>query len=162
MFDAGFSELLLIFVIALLILGPERLPRVAAQLGRWIAKARRTANQLRWQLEREVALDEVYRAQPKKPSGTSTPAPGTQASGTDSPAPSSVPSEAAGAAAPETESDPYDSGTPAAERDAPVPQSQSSSANRDGSRDPGSAGESAPASGAEDEVAPANRTAGAG
>ncbi|MFS8608712.1 MAG: Sec-independent protein translocase protein TatB [Gammaproteobacteria bacterium] len=73
MFDAGFSELLLIFVIALLILGPERLPRVAAQLGRWIAKARRTANQLRWQLEREVALDELYRAQPKRqPSSTST------------------------------------------------------------------------------------------
>lgn len=63
MFDAGFAELILIFVIGLLILGPERLPRVAAQLGRWVARARRTANQLRYQLEREVALEEIQRTQ---------------------------------------------------------------------------------------------------
>lgn len=72
MFDVGFTELLLLFVIGLLILGPDRLPRVAAQLGRWVARARRTANQLRIQLEREVALDDIKRSQqrrnsPKKP-----------------------------------------------------------------------------------------------
>ena len=58
----GFTELLLLFVIGLLILGPERLPRVAAQLGRWIGKARRTANQLRFQMEREIALADIERA----------------------------------------------------------------------------------------------------
>src|SRR5690606_16474429 len=63
MFDVGFPELLLLFVIALLILGPERLPRVAAQVGRWVARARRTANQLRMQIEREVALEEIREAQ---------------------------------------------------------------------------------------------------
>jgi sec-independent protein translocase protein TatB len=59
MFDVGFSELLILFVIGLLILGPERLPRVASQLGRWVGRARRTAHQLRMQLEREMALSEV-------------------------------------------------------------------------------------------------------
>ena len=67
MFGAGFTELLLVFVIGLLILGPERLPRVAAQIGRWIGRARRTANQLRYQLEREIALEEVTRPRKKQP-----------------------------------------------------------------------------------------------
>lgn len=67
MFGSSASELILVFVIGLLILGPERLPRVAAQIGRWVAKARRTANQLRYQLEREVALDEIYKAKKSKP-----------------------------------------------------------------------------------------------
>lgn len=55
----GVTELLLLFVIGLLILGPERLPRVATQIGRWVGRARRTANQLRYQLEREVALADI-------------------------------------------------------------------------------------------------------
>lgn len=64
MSGVGPSELLLVFIIGLLILGPERLPRVAAQLGKWVGRARRTANQLRYQLEREVALADI-----KKPPG---------------------------------------------------------------------------------------------
>ena len=55
----GISELVLLFVIGLLILGPERLPRVASQIGRWVGRARRTANQLRFQLEREIALADI-------------------------------------------------------------------------------------------------------
>jgi sec-independent protein translocase protein TatB len=55
----GFQELVVLFVIGLLILGPERLPRVAAQIGRWVGKARRTANQLRYQLEREITLADM-------------------------------------------------------------------------------------------------------
>jgi sec-independent protein translocase protein TatB len=65
MFDVGFAELVLLFVIGLLILGPERLPKVATQLGRWVARARRTATQLRRQLEQEVDLNEAIR--PRKP-----------------------------------------------------------------------------------------------
>jgi sec-independent protein translocase protein TatB len=61
MFDPGITEVLLIFVIGLLILGPERLPRVAAQLGRWMGKARRTAHQLRMQLEREMTMNDIMR-----------------------------------------------------------------------------------------------------
>lgn len=67
MFDPGFSELILLFIIGLLILGPERLPRVATQIGRWVSRARRTANQLRHQLEREIALNDIRRPPPRKP-----------------------------------------------------------------------------------------------
>lgn len=67
MFDVGFSELVLLFIIGLLILGPERLPRVAAQLGRWVARARRTATQLRMQFEREMAMQEIMKRKPSEP-----------------------------------------------------------------------------------------------
>jgi Tat protein translocase TatB subunit len=57
MFEVGFSEILLIFAIALLVLGPERLPKLAADLGRWAGRARAMARQLRTQLEQEVRYD---------------------------------------------------------------------------------------------------------
>ena len=59
MFDASLPELVLVFVIALLVLGPQRLPKVAAELGKWVGRARRTATQLRRQLEREIELSEI-------------------------------------------------------------------------------------------------------
>ncbi len=75
MFDVGFWELVLIFGLGLVILGPERLPRIAAQVGRWVGRARRTASQLRRQLEMEIRLDEppTY-PRSKPPPPTSTPA----------------------------------------------------------------------------------------
>jgi sec-independent protein translocase protein TatB len=62
MFDASFKELLLVLVLGLLVLGPERLPKVAAVVGMWVARARRTAMQLRRQLEREIELDEAFQS----------------------------------------------------------------------------------------------------
>lgn len=59
MFDVGFSELVLLAVIGLLVLGPQRLPKIAAEVGRWTGRARRTLADLRYQLEREVALDKA-------------------------------------------------------------------------------------------------------
>lgn len=50
----GGSEFLLLCLIGLLILGPERLPRVARQLGTWIGKARQMTRALQRQLEEEV------------------------------------------------------------------------------------------------------------
>lgn len=55
-------ELTLLFIIGLLVLGPEKLPRVATQIGRWVGRARRTANQLRYQLEREIALSDLQKS----------------------------------------------------------------------------------------------------
>lgn len=54
MFDVGFSELLLVFVIGLIVLGPERLPKAARTLGYWVGRARSTFNNLRNELEREA------------------------------------------------------------------------------------------------------------
>lgn len=57
MFEVGFTEIVLIFGIALLVLGPTRLPKLAADLGRWAGRARAMARQLRTQLEQEVQFD---------------------------------------------------------------------------------------------------------
>ena len=54
MFEVGFTEIALIFAIALLVLGPARLPKLAADLGRWVGRARSMARQLRAQLEQEA------------------------------------------------------------------------------------------------------------
>jgi Tat protein translocase TatB subunit len=54
MFDVGFMELVLIFVIGLVVLGPQRLPQVAAQVGQWAGKARRMARMLTSQLQDEM------------------------------------------------------------------------------------------------------------
>ena len=54
MFDVGFSELLLCFVVALVVLGPQKLPAVARALGRWTARARSYVRNLSSELERET------------------------------------------------------------------------------------------------------------
>ena len=58
MFEVGFTELLLIGALALIVLGPERLPKLAQQLGRWAGRARAMARQLREQLDQEVNFQE--------------------------------------------------------------------------------------------------------
>ena len=47
MFEVGFTEIILILGIALVVLGPEKLPKVAADIGRWVGRARAMARQLR-------------------------------------------------------------------------------------------------------------------
>jgi sec-independent protein translocase protein TatB len=56
MFEVGFTEIILILGIALLVLGPERLPKLANQVGRWAGRARAMARQLREQLDEEVTV----------------------------------------------------------------------------------------------------------
>jgi sec-independent protein translocase protein TatB len=58
MLDVGFSEILLTSAIALIVLGPEKLPKVARQVGNWVGRARAMARQLTEQLEREVSSAE--------------------------------------------------------------------------------------------------------
>ncbi|MBF5056891.1 Sec-independent protein translocase TatB [Alcanivorax sp. 521-1] len=65
MFDIGFSELTLIFVIGLVVLGPERLPKAARTVGYWMGRARSTFNHLRGELERE-ALNQDMRERMEK------------------------------------------------------------------------------------------------
>jgi Tat protein translocase TatB subunit len=54
MFEGRFPELLIIFVVALVVLGPHKLPQVAALIGRWLGNARAMARQFRDQLEEEA------------------------------------------------------------------------------------------------------------
>jgi sec-independent protein translocase protein TatB len=57
MFDIGFWELVIIFGLGLVVLGPERLPRVAMQIGNWAGQARRMARHLTTQIRSELDLD---------------------------------------------------------------------------------------------------------
>jgi len=66
MLDFGFSEILLTSAIALVVPGPERLPKVARQVGNWMGRARAMARQLSEQLEREVSADELLKTQTRK------------------------------------------------------------------------------------------------
>ncbi len=59
MFDIGFTEVTLIAVIGLLVIGPERLPRVARDIGLWVGRLRRYVAQIRADIEREVRADEL-------------------------------------------------------------------------------------------------------
>lgn len=59
MFDVGFSELLIIAVVALLVLGPERLPKAARFAGLWVRKARAQWYSVKAELERELAQEEL-------------------------------------------------------------------------------------------------------
>jgi sec-independent protein translocase protein TatB len=71
MFEVGFTEILVIAALALIVLGPEKLPRVAAQVGRWMGRARSMARQFREQLEDEVQVVESTKTKPS-PSSSST------------------------------------------------------------------------------------------
>ena len=59
MFDVGFQELTLIGVIALIVVGPERLPRMARTLGLWMGKIRYYVGQVKSDIEREVRAQEL-------------------------------------------------------------------------------------------------------
>lgn len=59
MFDIGFAEMLVIGVVALLVLGPERLPKAMRTVGAFIRKARRGFDDLRYEVEREIELEEL-------------------------------------------------------------------------------------------------------
>lgn len=65
MFDIGFSELLLIAVVALVVLGPERLPKVARTLGHLFGRAQRYVSDIKSDINRELALDELRKTQAK-------------------------------------------------------------------------------------------------
>ncbi len=59
MFDVGFSELIVIALVALIVIGPERLPRVARTVGALLGRAQRYVNDVKADIQREVDLDEL-------------------------------------------------------------------------------------------------------
>ncbi|MFT3755580.1 MAG: Sec-independent protein translocase protein TatB [Pseudoxanthomonas sp.] len=59
MFDIGFTELLVIAVVALVVLGPERLPKAARFAGLWVRRARAQWDSVKGELERELAAEEL-------------------------------------------------------------------------------------------------------
>lgn len=75
MLDFGFSEIVLTSAIALIVLGPEKLPKVARQVGNWMGRARSMARQLTEQLEREVNAEELLKQTKSNTGGPITSAP---------------------------------------------------------------------------------------
>jgi sec-independent protein translocase protein TatB len=59
MFDIAFSELLVIAVIALIVIGPERLPKVARTAGHLFGRLQRYVNDVKSDIQREIELDEL-------------------------------------------------------------------------------------------------------
>jgi Tat protein translocase TatB subunit len=112
MFEVGFTEIILILGIALLVLGPEKLPKLANQVGRWAGRARSMARQLRQQLDEEVEIigKDDFGPGVRRP-------PGTPVAGTPGPAAAAAP------ATPETSATPAESsaGTAADHEDPPRP-----------------------------------------
>ncbi|MEK7835715.1 MAG: Sec-independent protein translocase protein TatB, partial [Pseudomonadota bacterium] len=63
MFDIGFSELIVIALVALIVIGPERLPKVARTLGHLLGRMQRYVNDVKSDISREMELDELRKLQ---------------------------------------------------------------------------------------------------
>ena len=61
MFDVGYGELLLIGIVALLVLGPDKLPGALRTAGLWISRFRRSFDRIRTEIEQEVGADDIRR-----------------------------------------------------------------------------------------------------
>ncbi|MCP1673291.1 sec-independent protein translocase protein TatB [Natronocella acetinitrilica] len=63
MFDVSFQEVFLILLVALIVIGPERLPKLARTLGTWVGRGRALFNSMRNEVERELQLEELRKAE---------------------------------------------------------------------------------------------------
>jgi sec-independent protein translocase protein TatB len=61
MFEIGFPELILIAIIGLLVIGPERLPEALRTLGLWVGRMRRSFTNVKTEIEKEIGMDEIRR-----------------------------------------------------------------------------------------------------
>jgi sec-independent protein translocase protein TatB len=86
MSGVGFWELILLFLIGLIVLGPERLPRVANQLGTWLGQARRMSRVLKRQLEDELNFEKDLNFRPRPAPKVLPPSPAPRLDDTYSPA----------------------------------------------------------------------------
>jgi sec-independent protein translocase protein TatB len=111
MFGGSFSELALIFLVALVVLGPTRMPGLVRTVGRWVGKARAMARDFQQQLENEVNLDELNRLTDLQTTSTSSQSQSARAEST-------TPAGPAGETSPADSGYPY--GPPPAES-GPIP-----------------------------------------
>ncbi|WP_426150483.1 Sec-independent protein translocase protein TatB [Pseudomonas sp. DC3000-4b1] len=110
MFGISFSELLLVGLVALLVLGPERLPGAARTAGLWIGRLKRSFNSIKTEIERELGADEIRRqlhnehilSLEQEARRLMDPAGGNQATPTIHPAPTAVPPVVDGPGTPAT------------------------------------------------------------
>jgi sec-independent protein translocase protein TatB len=63
MFDFGFTEMMIIAVVGLVVIGPERLPKVAKQAGQWLGKLRRYVDDVKSDINRQMELQELKNLQ---------------------------------------------------------------------------------------------------
>ena len=63
MFDFGFSEMVIVAIVGLIVLGPERLPKVAKQAGQWLGKLQRYVADVKSDINRQMELDELRKLQ---------------------------------------------------------------------------------------------------
>jgi len=63
MFDIGFTELMVIGVVALVVVGPERLPKLARTAGQWVGRLNRYVAQVKQDVSRDIKLDELRKMQ---------------------------------------------------------------------------------------------------
>jgi len=73
MFEVGFSEMLLIALVALLVLGPNKLPKLARDVGRWAGRARQMVRQMQDQLDHETRVAEWSLDDPERAKTLSNP-----------------------------------------------------------------------------------------
>ena len=67
MFDIGFSELLLVMLVALLVIGPDKLPGLARNAGRWFGKAQSMLRSVKADIDRELASEDLKKSLTEKP-----------------------------------------------------------------------------------------------
>lgn len=61
MFDMGFAELLIVAVVALIVLGPDKLPTAIKTVGMWVGRIRRTVSSIQTEISEELRIDEMKR-----------------------------------------------------------------------------------------------------
>lgn len=61
MFEVGFGEVVLLFIVALLVLGPEKMPAAIRTAGLWLGRLKRSYNNIRADIEREIGADDIRR-----------------------------------------------------------------------------------------------------
>jgi sec-independent protein translocase protein TatB len=114
-FDVGFSKLLIILAVALIVLGPEKLPAMAGQIGRWLGRARSMARQFRDQLEEEASTLQNAKRSFTTAFDPNAPLPTPAAPAAATPGPTTVSPPTAGPAAeasPAADAAPSDAGIP--------------------------------------------------